>query len=205
MTRGHLVLFVREPRLGTGKRRLARDIGDVAALRFERAMLGLLARHLGRDRRWHLRLAVTPQRARRRQRLWPPGVPIASQGGGDLGQRMRRALAACPPGPAVLVGSDIPALDAHHIAEAFRLLGRCDIVFGPAGDGGFWLVGARRCPSLPPLFGRVRWSGPHALADVLANLPRRLRVGFAARLDDVDDGASYLAPGILRRGAAQKP
>jgi rSAM/selenodomain-associated transferase 1 len=189
--RRHLVLFVREPRFGMGKRRLARDVGDVAALRFERAMLGLLARRLGRDRPWRLRLAVTPERARRRARFWPRGVAVASQGGGDLGERMRRALAACPPGPAVLVGSDIPALDAHHIAEAFRLLGRHDVVFGPSGDGGFWLVGARRCPSLPPLFGRVRWSGPHALVDVLKNLPRRVRVGFAARLEDVDDGASY--------------
>jgi glycosyltransferase A (GT-A) superfamily protein (DUF2064 family) len=197
--RAHVVLFVRAPSWGAGKRRLARDIGDAAALRFERAMLGLLMRRLGRDRRWHLRLAVTPDRARRRIRLWPRGGAIAAQGEGDLGRRMRRALAACPPGPAVLVGSDIPALAAHHIADAFRLLGHDDLVFGPAGDGGFWLVGARRSPRLPPLFGPVRWSGPHALGDVLSNLPPRVSVGFAARLDDVDDGASYrgLAP---RRG-----
>src|SRR5579863_833121 len=109
MTRGHLVLFVRAPRWGVGKRRLARDIGDAAALRFERAMLGLLLRRLARDRRWQLRLAVTPDRAYRRARLWPEGVPVAAQGAGDLGTRMRRALAMCPPGPAVLVGSDIPA------------------------------------------------------------------------------------------------
>ena len=71
-----------------------------------------------------------------------------------------------------------------------------DLVFGPADDGGFWLVGARRCPCLPPLFGPVRWSGPDALADALRNLPRRVSVGFAARLADVDDGPSYrrLAP-----------
>jgi glycosyltransferase A (GT-A) superfamily protein (DUF2064 family) len=96
----------------------------------------------------------------------------------------------------VLIGTDIPALAPQHIAEAFRLLGRYDFVFGPAADGGFWLVGARRSPCLPPLFGEVRWSGPHALADVLANLPRDVSVGFAARLDDVDDGASFrrLAP-----------
>jgi len=45
----------------------------------------------------------------------------------------------------------------------------------------------------------VRWSGPYALADALAGIPRRLTVGFAARLADVDDGESYrrLAP---RRG-----
>jgi len=199
MTRGHLVLFVRAPSWGVGKRRLARDIGDAAALRFERAMLGLLVRRLARDGRWQLRLAITLDRARRRARLWPQGVAVAAQGEGDLGRRMRRALARCPPGPAVLVGGDIPALAPPHIADAFRLLGRHDLVFGPAGDGGFWLVGARRCPRLPPLFGAVRWSGPHALADVLANLPPEVRVGFAARLEDVDDGSSYsrLAP---RRG-----
>src|SRR5204863_6349539 len=123
MIRRHVVLFVRAPLLGTGKRRLARDIGDVAALRFERAMLHLLVRRLRRDGRWRLRLAVAPDRARRRARLWPHGMPIAAQGEGDLGTRMRRALAACPPGPTVLVGSDIPALAAHHIAGAFRLLG----------------------------------------------------------------------------------
>ena len=112
---------------------------------------------------------------------------------------MRRALASCPPGPAVLIGADIPAVEVRHIAEAFRLLGRHDLVFGPAGDGGFWLVGARRVPRLPPLFGPVRWSGPHALADALDNLPRRVSVGFAARLDDVDDAMALrrLAP---RRG-----
>jgi glycosyltransferase A (GT-A) superfamily protein (DUF2064 family) len=90
----------------------------------------------------------------------------------------------------VLVGSDIPALSARHVAEAFRLLGGRDLVFGPSEDGGFWLVGARRSPRLPPLFGEVRWSGPHTLADVLANLPARISVGFATRLADVDDGAS---------------
>src|SRR5260221_4163466 len=40
------------------------------------------------------------------------------------------------------------------------------------------------------LFGAVRWSGPEALADVLRNLPALVSVGFAAALDDVDDGAA---------------
>jgi rSAM/selenodomain-associated transferase 1 len=181
-----LILFVRLPRLGTGKRRLARDIGAVAALRFERLMLARSLRRLGRDRRWTLLLAITPDHA---VRNWPTGVNIAPQGAGDLGRRMRRALAACPAGPAVLVGSDIPGLAATHIAKAFALLGRHDIVFGPAKDGGFWLVG---CRHRPPDFGAVRWSTPHALADTLANLPRQLSVGFATTLDDIDDGIAYL-------------
>src|SRR5438270_10625392 len=119
MMRRHLVLFARGPRLGTGKRRLARDIGAVAALRFERLMLVRLLRRLGRDRRWRLRLAVTPDRRRLRGVKLPSGVTLIGQGSGDLGARMRRALAACPPGPVVLVGSDIPEMTEAHIADAF--------------------------------------------------------------------------------------
>ena len=199
MVARHLVLFSRAPQLGRGKRRLAREIGDVAALRFERAMLGLLGRRLGHDRRWRLRIAATPDRARYRRRLWPRGVAVSAQGGGDLGSRMQRALAACPPGPALLIGADIPGVTAAHIAAAFRLLGRDALVFGPAADGGFWLVGMRHPRRGPPLFGRVRWSSPETLGDVLRQLPARLPVGRAAALEDVDSAAALrrLAP---RRG-----
>jgi glycosyltransferase A (GT-A) superfamily protein (DUF2064 family) len=167
--RGTLILFVRVPRLGVGKRRLAREIGDVAALRFERLMLARSLRRLGRDPRWRLRLVVTPDHA---ARGWPGAT---QQGKGDLGERMGRALAAVGPGPRLLVGSDIPGMTAAHIAGAFRLLGRHDLVFGPARDGGFWLVG---CRHRPPNFGQVRWSSA-------------VSVGFATTLDDVDDGAAY--------------
>jgi rSAM/selenodomain-associated transferase 1 len=189
--RRHLVLFVRAPELGRGKRRLARVIGDVATVRFERLMIALLLRRLAADRRWRVRIAVTPDAAYRRARRWRRGVAVSGQGGGDLGVRMRRALAAGPSGPVVLVGGDIPALAARHIAAAFRLLGGHDLVFGPAEDGGFWLVGARRAPRLPPLFQRVRWSSPHALEDTLAGLPGWVSVGFVDRLEDVDDGEAY--------------
>ena len=186
-----LVLFVRAPLLGSGKRRLGHDIGDVAAVQFERAMIALLLRRSATDRRWRLRIAVTPDKARCRARHWHRGVEAVGQGAGDLGIRMRRALETCRPGPVVLVGADIPALDAGHVAAAFRLLGSHDLVFGPAEDGGFWLVGARHPRRMPPLFERVRWSGPDALADTLAGLPRRITVGYAEQLEDVDDGDAY--------------
>src|SRR5437763_482538 len=80
--RRHLILFVRAPAYGSGKRRLARDIGDLAALGFERLMLARVLRRLRRDRRWHLRIAVTPDRARYRQRVWPHGVPVGDSAPG---------------------------------------------------------------------------------------------------------------------------
>ena len=191
-----LVLFVRAPTLGRGKRRLAREIGDVAAVRFERRMLALLPRRLARCRRWRLRIAATPDRALRHG---PARIERVGQGAGDLGARMSRAIAGCPPGPVVLVGADIPAMRAGHIAAAFALLGACDLVFGPTEDGGFWLIGARRRQHLRSSFAAVRWSTRFALADVLANLPDHLAIGFVERLSDVDDAEAYrrLAP---RRG-----
>ena len=86
--RGTLILFVRAPQLGTGKRRLARDIGDIAALCFERVMIALLLRRLAKDRRWRLRIAVTPDRDCRRARHWRPSLETVGQGSGDLGVRM---------------------------------------------------------------------------------------------------------------------
>ena len=93
-------------------------------------------------------------------------------------------------GPIIIVGTDIPGIRAGHIADAFRLLRRHDAVFGPAGDGGYWLVGLRRCPNVLDIFRGVRWSGPHALGDTVANLDGR-SVGYAATLRDVDDGVDY--------------
>ncbi|MGH7002427.1 MAG: DUF2064 domain-containing protein, partial [Alphaproteobacteria bacterium] len=69
--------------------------------------------------------------------------------------------------------------------------GRHTAVFGPAEDGGYWLIGQRRLRAMPDLFRNVRWSGPHALADTLANLRAGTNHGLVARLADVDDGAAY--------------
>jgi glycosyltransferase A (GT-A) superfamily protein (DUF2064 family) len=105
---------------------------------------------------------------------------------------MVRVFTALPPGQAIIVGSDIPELRAHHVACAFRTLGSHDAVFGPASDGGYWLVGLRRSRPLPrALFQGVRWSSPHTLADSRATLPKTWSVASAALLDDIDDAEDY--------------
>ena len=187
---GHLVVMARAPRLGAVKRRLARDLGDLAAWRFYRMTAGRLLRELSADPRWQTWLALTPDRAARAGRgPWPGRHALIAQGPGDLGARMGRLLRALPPGPVAIVGSDIPDLRPVHVARAFRLLGRHDWVFGPAGDGGYWLIGARRRRAPPrQTFAGVRWSSAHALADTLANL-KGARIGFLETLADVDTGA----------------
>lgn len=179
-----LLIFARAPHLGAAKRRLARDIGAVAAQRFYIGTMMATVRRLARDTRWRTVLAVTGGPAR-----WPDGIARIAQAHGPLGRRMDRAIRAMPPGPVVLVGTDIPDLAPRHVAEAFRALGDHDAVFGPATDGGYWLVGLRRRPFQPRLDGPVRWSTEHALADTMALFDSRVRVATVATLTDIDDGA----------------
>ena len=96
-----------------------------------------------------------------------------------------------PPGPVVIVGSDIPGIRPAHVARAFRALGRADWVVGPAEDGGYWLIGARRRPSYRDPFAGVRWSSEHTLADTVANLTGA-RIAFLEVLSDIDTGADLV-------------
>lgn len=183
-----LVLMAKAPRIGRVKTRLGAGIGAVAAWAFHRRCLFATARKL-KDPRWTCRLAVTPDAWARKPNLWPKGWTVTAQGGGDLGARMFAPLLNLPPGPVVIVGSDIPGISAAHVAAAFAALGENDWVFGPATDGGYWLVGAKRRPRLADPFPGVRWSSEHALADTLANLPDGTAVGFVETLSDVDEAA----------------
>ncbi len=97
---------------------------------------------------------------------------------------MIRLLSHRGSGPRIVIGSDIPGVRRHHIARAFAALGRHDAVFGPAEDGGFWLVGLRHRPPVG-MFKGVRWSTSHVLADSLATMPD-LSVALIDRLHDVD-------------------
>jgi uncharacterized protein len=184
-----LVVMAKLPVAGGVKTRLARDIGVAGATRFARHAAAALLQRVGYDRRWQTVLAVAPDRATR-SRAWPQGVARMPQGSGDLGRRMQRIFACRHAGPVLIVGTDVPGITPAHIAEAFRLLGRHDAVFGPAADGGYWLIGLKRRPRVLRPFAGVRWSSPHALADTLANV-RVYKVAFVATLSDVDDAQGF--------------
>ncbi|MCV6592650.1 MAG: glycosyltransferase [Silicimonas sp.] len=161
--------MVKEPRAGRVKTRLGADIGLTNAAWWYRHQVARSLRNL-RDPRWQILLAVAPDTSLRKP-LWPADLPRLAQGGGDLGQRMKRALAATP-GPSLLIGSDIPGIRRHHIARGFRALGQAASVIGPAPDGGYWLVGLKHPGRAPrTLFENVRWSHPETRADTLPTLP----------------------------------
>ena len=187
------MIFARTPRLGRVKTRLAADIGETPALRFYRATLNAVSRRLAADPRWTTWLGVTPDAAVRDIRAIPCGIPRIPQGGGDLGDRMTRCMKRFGTHPVAIVGSDVPGLERRHVAEAFEALRRCEFVFGPSDDGGYWLVGAAHGARVGTLFGNVRWSGAHALSDTVANAAPAARVAFLQPLADIDDGDAFRA------------
>jgi len=98
-------------------------------------------------------------------------IVLAAQPDGDLGARM---LAACQAtaGPAIVIGTDCPALTPAHLRDAADVLrGGSDVVFIPAEDGGYVLIGARE--PQPVLFADMTWS----LDTVMAETRRRLTQG----------------------------
>ena len=176
--------MLKEPRPGRVKTRLGRDMGMTAAAWWFRHQTAGLLRRLD-DPRWQMILAVAPDRSGMSSRVWPVHLPRIPQGGGDLGQRMARIMHALPPGPVCIIGGDIPGITPAHIHRAFAELGRSPAVFGPAPDGGYWLVGLKRRRIPAGLFENVRWSSQYALTDTINSLGGQAHT-LIDTLQDVD-------------------
>ncbi|SCZ58379.1 TIGR04282 family arsenosugar biosynthesis glycosyltransferase [Thiohalomonas denitrificans] len=94
---------------------------------------------------------------------------LCTQRGNNLGERMQNAFAAAlDEGPAVLIGTDCPALEPRDLVEAFGALRDSDAVLGPALDGGYYLLGLRRLH--PSLFDDIRWGSAHVLDETRQRL-----------------------------------
>lgn len=187
--------MVKEPIAGRVKTRLARQIGVAHAVGFYRHNTAATVARVAHDPRWWSCLAIAPDAALA-GRAWPAAIGRLAQGRGDLGARMQRLFDTLPPGPVIVIGTDVPAISPAHVWAAFRALGGNDAVLGPAPDGGYWLVGLKRFPKVLRPFRDVRWSSEHALADTRRNL-QGARVAFIETLLDIDE-----VPDLMKAGAA---
>jgi rSAM/selenodomain-associated transferase 1 len=116
------------------------------------------------------------------------GVNLIPLPQGDLGMRMYHAFQEVFQkgyGRAALVGADIPDLSGAIITEAFQLLSHNDIVFGPARDGGYYLIGMKR--PVREVFEDVPWSSDQTLQKSLTKA--RINghsIAFTDTLSDID-------------------
>lgn len=187
MRRPQLYVFAKRPAMGAAKTRLARDIGPVHAQRLYRAMTARILRQVS-DSRWDTILYAASARSIGKVPAWD-GYSQLAQPMGSLSPRLAKVFGGAKR-PVIVIGTDCPQVTARDIAEALSELRRAPFVFGPASDGGFWLMAAQ-APLPPTMFDGVRWSSEHTLTDLEARLDgpiAKLRM-----LTDVDDGEGLAA------------
>lgn len=186
MTPNHLIIFVKNRIPGSTKTRLAKSVGDEAALQVYDALLdhtqavtaGFLAE------KWVFFSEEIEEKS-----LWSIGYRLAVQQGQDLGKRMQQAFERCFAEGAqrvCIIGSDCYELEPKHLQEAYAALQQHDVVIGPAHDGGYYLLGLQE--QQPELFQNKIWSTPDVFADTLDDCERLgLSVHQLPRLHDLDD------------------
>lgn len=189
-----VLIFAKPPLIGLSKTRLARSLGKAEARRIARMTMARTLREV-RDDRWETILYAAPDTylADGFGRLWPQDLVRRSQGTGDLTARLNKGLSEASLGQVLFIGADAPDIRRSHIADAFRALKTHDAVFGPASDGGFWLFGLNKRSRTASPFAPVRWSGPHAMADVRANLGSDVQVAELPTLIDIDEAEDWWA------------
>ncbi|MFM8900791.1 MAG: TIGR04282 family arsenosugar biosynthesis glycosyltransferase [Burkholderiales bacterium] len=159
-------VFARAPVPGQTKTRLipalgARGAAELATHMLRHALRVAQQAQLGPVTLWAAGDAQHPLLLQLAQEA---GVAVRAQVEGDLGERMHHALAAmqsasCP--HAMVLGSDVPALQTRHLQSAARALETNDVAVLPAQDGGYVLI-ARRQPFLAP-FQEVNWGSDQVL------------------------------------------
>lgn len=194
MPRDKLLVFLKAPRRGTVKTRLAADLGPDDALSAYRELVAVTLSHLVALAPVELRF--TPDDAGSEIAPWlRAGWGSAPQGNGDLGTRLARAFdEAFHAGHqrVVVIGSDCPYVTDHDIRTAWEALAHHEVVLGPAMDGGYWLLGLRSAQ--PDLFAEIEWSTANVLSQTLQRAKAaHLSVTLLRPLSDVDTATDWEA------------
>lgn len=164
-----LLVFVKHPRAGEVKTRLAKDIGDEKALAVYQDLLA------------HTAQIIAPLQATiwigygnevPTEDLWSErSYPRFLQSGDDLGQRMCAAFEDgfnSHFGSIVIIGSDCPTLTTDILEAAFEALSTHDMVMGPAWDGGYYLMGMNAL--FKNVFLNKKWSTSTVLEDTVSDI-----------------------------------
>jgi glycosyltransferase A (GT-A) superfamily protein (DUF2064 family) len=199
-----VIVLTKAPRIGAGKSRLAAGIGRVQAWRINRTLQALTFRR-ARDPRWTIVLCVAPGAAVRTRMpgVWPADAERTAQKKGDLGMRIATAMGARR-GPVGVIGTDCTGLTRSAIAAVFAGLRRGRFAVGPAPDGGFWMLSARRGTDVRPIAHRIRWSSAHTLADIEASLGPLVRGPALADVDSVEDWRALDKSTLIGAGRAPR-
>lgn len=190
MTDTLVIVFVKNIKLGTVKTRLAKTIGDFGAFEVYSELVKITENAtdaLSMDKRIYFSNAVVASQ-------WEHDFKTVQEGA-DLGERMSIAFKdgfEAGYKKIVLIGSDLPDIDASHILNGLKALDQNEVVFGPAEDGGYYLVGMSQLET--SIFTNKPWSQPHLLTETLQELHNnQISVGILDTLNDIDTYEDLIA------------
>ena len=182
-----LLIFVKNPVLGKVKTRLAKDIGDEKALQIYHRLLEHtfdIAKQLEVDIRVCYSGEPEPFDVFNHENF-----EKVKQKGEDLGDKMANAFQDAfndDYKEVIIIGSDCFELKTAVLKDAFRTLGRFEVVMGPAFDGGYYLLGLKSF--IPELFVNKHWSTETVLHDTLEDLNQmNIAYDLLPGLSDVDE------------------
>ncbi len=190
MTEALVIVFVKNIKLGTVKTRLAKTIGDYGAFEVYSELVKITEKATARldvDKRIYFSNAIVDSK-------WQNNYKAVQQGV-DLGERMLNAFKdGFDAGykKIVLIGSDLPEINETHIQKGINALNENDVVFGPAEDGGYYLIGLSKLEST--IFSNKPWSQSHLLEVTLKELhSNNIEVGILETLNDIDTYEDLIA------------
>ncbi len=187
--------MARWPAPGRCKQRLAQGLGPARAARIQQVLTAHTLAVASQLQGVEVVVAIDGlgPRATRRCFGGRGGLRWVAQGRGSLGVRMQRQINRSKREGAqavVLIGSDLPQLEWADLAAGFAYLGPsagdgCDLVLGPADDGGYWLIGLHLAQ--PSLFAGIPWGSNQVMGCTLERAEGLgLDVGLLATRSDLD-------------------
>jgi len=194
--RKRLIIFTRYPEPGTTKTRMIPELGAEGAADLQRGMTNHLVskvKTLMEQRSVEVEIRFDGGSERLMRDWMGPSFTYGHQGRGDIGRRMQHALVEGFQNgytSIVIIGSDIPDISTAIIDRAFQELEKTNLVLGPAGDGGYYLLGMRKADkdqAYPELFEGINWGTNQVLSQTIA-AASQLGIGYALldTLQDVD-------------------
>ena len=198
----HLGVFVKAPKPGKVKTRLAKSVGLAAARKLYIDMASDTLQWTQALNRCRTTVFYSPaEDLQACRQLLPKGTRepfFEPQCSGSLGRRMQAAFAHMflhGASSAILIGSDCPLLERTLVRKAFTALKNNDLVLGPAADGGYYLIGLSR--PVPELFQMRQWSHPGVLEATLNTASElKLSCRMLPVLNDIDQAEDL--PGLGR-------
>ncbi len=187
----HLIIFTRYPQPGKTKTRLIPALGVEGAANLQRQMTEYTlsnVKKLCKSTAISFEVRFADGNLQLMQGWLGTELNYQLQGEGDLGKRMENSfLNAFNKGAqkVVIIGIDCPGVNVEVLAEAFEKIPDCDLLLGPAVDGGYYLIGLKR--AIGELFTNIDWGTAKVLqqtVDIAQQL--NLSVGYLRTLADVD-------------------